>query len=221
MGSRDNALWQQCWLNEQTDFHQNEVNRLLTRFWRGLNLAQGSRVFVPLCGKSLDMIWLAQQGHEVIGIELSPLAVRAFFRENRMQPSRRKVGKFTLWQYNNISILCGDYFAVTQADLGSIDVVYDRAALTALPEDIRCLYVAHLKEIVPAACKVFLLTVEDADEGETREVTLGTSAEITALYSAAFEIELAHVESVLEPTSDHADGITKCSEHKVYRLIPR
>jgi thiopurine S-methyltransferase len=221
MNSSDNALWQQCWRDRQTDFHQKEVNQLLTRFWRGLDLAQGSRVFVPLCGKSLDMIWLAQQGHEVIGLELSPVAVRAFFRENRMQPNRREVGQFTLWQYGKISILCGDYFSVNQTDLGRIDVVYDRAALTALPEDIRRLYVAHLKLILPAACKVFLLTVEDADEGETREVTLGASAEITALYTEAFEIELAHVESVLEPGTADADGFNKYSEHKVYRLIPR
>lgn len=221
MSSSDNALWRQCWRDQQTDFHQQEVNRLLTRFWRGLDLAPGSRVFVPLCGKSLDMIWLAQQGHEVIGLELSPVAVRAFFSENRMQPSQRKVGQFTLWQCGKISILCGDYFAVAGADLGNIDVVYDRAALTALPEDIRRLYVAHLKLILPAACKVFLLTVEDADEGETREVTLGTSAEITALYTEAFVIELAHVESVLEPDEDDATGLTRCSEHKVYRLVPR
>ena len=221
MSSSDNARWQQCWREQQTDFHQEEVNRLLTRFWRGLDLAYGSRVFVPLCGKSLDMIWLAQQGHEVIGLELSPVAVRAFFRENRMQPSQRTVGEFTLWQSGRISILCGDYFSVSRADLGNIDVVYDRAALTALPEDIRRLYVAHLKLILPSACKVFLLTVEDADEGETREVTLGASAEITSLYSEAFKIELAHVESVLEPTPDHANGIARCSEHKVYRLIPR
>jgi thiopurine S-methyltransferase len=221
MSSSDNALWQQCWRDQQTDFHQKEVNRLLTRFWRGLDLAIGSRVFVPLCGKSLDMIWLAQQGHEVIGLELSPVAVRAFFSENHLQPRQHTVGQFTLWQCGKISILCGDYFSASRADLGIIDVVYDRAALTALPEDIRRLYVTHLKTIIPAACKVFLLTVEDADEGETREVTLGASAEITALYTQAFEIELAHVESVLEPAMDLADGITKCSEHKVYRLIPR
>jgi thiopurine S-methyltransferase len=221
MSSSDNALWQQCWRDQQTDFHQKEVNRLLTRFWQGLELARGSRVFVPLCGKSLDMIWLAQQGHEVIGLELSPVAVRAFFSENHLQASQRKVGQFTLWQSGKISILCGDYFSASRADLGNIDVVYDRAALTALPVDIRRLYVAHLKEIIPAACKVFLLTVEDADEGETQEVTQGASTEITALYSEAFEIELAHVESVLEPATDHADGITRCSEHKVYRLIPR
>lgn len=220
MSSRDNALWQQCWRDQQTDFHQQEVNLLLTRFWRGLDLAPGSRVFVPLCGKSLDMIWLAQQGHEVIGLELSPVAVRAFFNENHMQPSQRNVGRFTLWRCGKISILCGDYFAVASADLGNIDVVYDRAALTALPEDIRRLYVAHLKLILPPTCKVFLLTVEDADEGETREVALGASAEITALYTEAFIIELAHVESVLEPDADDA-RLARCSEHKVYRLIPR
>jgi len=221
MSSSDNALWQQCWRDQQTDFHQKEVNRLLTRFWRGLDLARGSRVFVPLCGKSLDMMWLAQQGHEVIGLELSPVAVRAFFRENHLQASQRKVGQFTVWQSGKISIFCGDYFCACRADLGNIDVVYDRAALTALPEDIRRLYVAHLKVILPPACKIFLLTVEDADEGETQEVTLGASAEITALYSEAFEIELAHVESILEPDPDEAAGSTRCSEHKVYRLIPR
>jgi thiopurine S-methyltransferase len=217
MTGRDNAHWQQCWHDQQTDFHQKEVNRLLIRFWRGLDLARGSRVFVPLCGKSLDMIWLAQQGHEVIGLELSPVAVRAFFRENNMQSSQRKVGQFTLWQSGRISILCGDYFSVGRADLGRIDAVYDRAALTALPEDIRRRYVAHLKLILPAACKVFLLTVEDADEGETREVTMGASTEITALYSEAFEIELAHVESVPESALHDPE----CAEHKVYRLIPR
>ena len=221
MSSPDNALWQQCWRDRQTDFHQPEINRLLIRFWRGLDPAPVSRVFVPLCGKSLDMIWLAQQGHEVIGLELSPVAVRAFFRENHMQPSRRKVGQFTLWQCGRIGILCGDYFSASRADLGRIDVVYDRAALTALPEDMRRRYVAHLKMIIPHACKVFLLTVEDADEGETREVTLGASVEITTLYSEAFAIELAHVESVLEPDPDGGAGMTRCSEHKVYRLIPR
>ena len=219
MSSRDNALWQQCWRDRQTDFHQTEVSPLLTRFWRGLDLAPGSRIFVPLCGKSLDMIWLAQQGYEVIGLELSPVAVRAFFHENHMQPTRRAVGRFTLWQSGRIVILCGDYFSVSRADLGSIDAVYDRAALTALPEDIRRRYVAHLKKILPPACKVFLLTVEDAEAGETREVRMGISAEIAALYGNDFEIELAHVESVTEAGRDET-GDARYAEHKVYRLVP-
>lgn len=219
MTSRDNALWQQCWRDRQTDFHQTEVSPLLPRFWRGLDLAPGSRVFVPLCGKSLDMIWLAQQGYEVIGLELSPVAVRAFYKENHMQPTRRTVGRFTLWQSGKIAILCGDYFSASRADLGSIDVVYDRAALTALPEDLRRRYVAHLRTILPPACKVFLLTVEDGEAGETQAVRLGISAEIAALYGKDFQIELAYVESVTEADRDET-GAARCAEHKVYRLIP-
>jgi len=219
--SRDNALWQQCWRDRQTDFHQTEVNPLLARFWPGLGLAAGSRVFVPLCGKSLDMLWLARQGHEVIGLELSPVAVEAFFRENDLHPERHSFGAFTLWQQGNIRILCGDFFAVSAADLGPIDAVYDRAALTALPEDIRLPYVAHLKEILPAACKLFLLTVEDAEEGETEAQSQGTADEVTSLYTADFEIELAHVESMFEPNPDTADGPPERAEHKVYRLSPR
>lgn len=76
---QDNHLWLDFWRDERSDFHQIAVNPLLNKFWPSLKLAHGSRVFVPLCGKSLDMLWLAQQGHEVIGVELSSIAVEDFF----------------------------------------------------------------------------------------------------------------------------------------------
>jgi thiopurine S-methyltransferase len=127
--SRDNPLWLQFWRDQRTDFHQQAVNQLLTRFWPNLETVVGGRVFVPLCGKSLDMLWLAEQGHEVIGVELSPVAVKAFFRENHLKPSKRRVGNFMLWKAGRISILCGDYFSLRSANLGMIDVVYDRVML--------------------------------------------------------------------------------------------
>jgi thiopurine S-methyltransferase len=213
-----NALWRQCWHDRDTDFHQESVNRLLTRFWSGLDLAPGSRVFVPLCGKSLDMIWLAQQGHEVIGVELSPIAVRAFFRENRLKPVRRQFGKFTLWEHGKLRILCGDYFSLTRGDLGQIDAVYDRAALTALAEDRRDRYVAHLRMLMPSSCQVFLLTVEDAEVGESLHHALAVADEVTALYSEAFDLDLTHVESIYETDSQFQDQPPQRSEHKVYRL---
>jgi thiopurine S-methyltransferase len=221
MTSRDNVLWLQCWRERRTDFNQTTVNPLLTRFWPGLGLAPGTRVFVPLCGKSLDMIWLAKQGHEVIGVELSPIAVRAFFRENHLQPIRRKAGKFTLWQHGQISILCGDYFSLTTADLGQIDTVYDRAALTALPEDIRGLYVTHLRLIVPETINVFLLTTEDAEEQETPSQVFGISEEIKTLYSKGYEIGLSHVESVFDIDPESPDQPPGRTEYKVYRLSSR
>ncbi len=218
---QDNHLWLKFWRDQRTDFHQSVVNPLLSKFWSSLDLAQGSRVFVPLCGKSLDMIWLAQQGHEVIGVELSPVAVEDFFRENGLNPVQRRVGQFTIWNDGKLSILCGDYFALTKADISQFDTVYDRAALTALPENIRSLYVAQLRRLVPNTAKVFLLTVEDAAENATMKQANGVDEEIKTLYSAGFEIDLAYVESVFELDPEAPDQPSKRAEYKVYRLSAR
>lgn len=218
---RDNELWQQCWRDRNTDFHQTAVNPGLIRFWPSLGLNPGERIFVPLCGKSLDLLWLARQGHPVIGVELSPLAVRAFFKESGMQPERRKQGKFTLWQSGNIDILCGDLFDLTAADLGPIAVVFDRAALTALPEDLRAAYLVQLQCIVPADCKMFLLTTEEPDSNETADQPYAIADEITDLYALAFDIELRHVESAYETDPDPAIALPVRVEHKVYVLTPK
>jgi len=218
---RDNQLWLRLWRERRTDFHQQAVNPLLSRFWPSLGLAPGSRVFVPLCGKSLDMLWLVEQGHEVIGVELSPLAVKAFFRENHLQPVKRRQGRFTLWQHGRLAILCGDYFALTRADLGQIDSVYDRAALTALPEDLRRRYVAQLRLLLPATCPVFLLTIEDAAEHASLQQALGVDPELQALYAADFDIDLAHVESLFEADPQAPEQPPKRAEYKVYRLAGR
>ena len=218
---RDNHLWLQCWREQRTDFHQMTVNPLLDRFWPSLALAPGSRVFVPLCGKSLDMIWLAQQGHEVVGVELSPLAVEDFFRENGLIPDRRQQGQFTVWRCGRLSVLCGDYFALTAADIGEFDTVYDRAALTALPENIRGQYVAQLMRLLPGSARVFLLTIEDAADGATLKQAVGVDEEITALYSAGFEIDLAYVESVFETDPGSPEQAMRRVEYKVYRLSGR
>lgn len=218
MSSRDNVLWLQSWREQRIDFHQKTVNSFMTRFWPNLELALGCRVFVPLCGKSLDMLWLAEQGHRVIGVELSPIAVTAFFRENGLKPSRRRRGRFTLWQHGQISILCGDYFALRQADLGEVDAVYDRAALTALPEDIRKHYVIHLQKIISKTSRIFLLTTEDAAENVPLSQAQGVDEEIASLYSSAFRINLAHVDSVFEPNPGESSGPARRTEYKLYQL---
>lgn len=215
---QDNHLWLKFWRDERTDFHQSAVNPLLSKFWSSLELAHGSRIFVPLCGKSLDMIWLALQGHEVIGVELSPVAVEDFFRENGLKPVIRQMGQFTLWSDGKLNILCGDYFALTKADIGQIDTVYDRSALTALPEKIRSLYVAQLRQLVPNTARIFLLTIEDAAENATMKQANGVDEEINTLYSGGFEIDLAYVESMFEHDPDLPDQPSKRAECKVYRL---
>ncbi|MBU1215003.1 MAG: thiopurine S-methyltransferase [Gammaproteobacteria bacterium] len=218
---QDNHLWLAFWRDQRSDFHQSDVNPLLSKFWPDLGLPQGSRVFVPLCGKSLDMLWLAQQGHEVIGIELSPVAVEAFFSENGLLPTQQQVGAFTLWRDGKISILCGDYFALTTNELGMIDTVYDRSALTALPEEIRGLYVAQLSRLVSDTAVVFLLTVEDAAEDATMQQATGVDEEIARLYTSDFDIALTYVESVFEADPVSASLPDIRAEYKVYRLTSR
>ena len=110
------------------------------------------------------------------------------------------MGAFTLWRHGHISILCGDYFALSRADLGHIDTVYDRAALTALPEDIRKLYVAHLQRLIAATTNVFLLTIED-------EAAVRIDEEVVSLYAGEFAIRVEFV-----------DKMEEGEEYKVYRL---
>lgn len=214
---RDNHLWLQCWRNRQQDFHQREVNPLLTRFWPGLSLPAGSRIFVPLCGKSLDMVWLAEQGHQVIGVELSPVAVKAFFDDNALPVTKHRTGNFTHWKSGRITILCGDYFALTADDIGTIDAIYDRAALTALPDDIRHLYITHQKKLVVPAGTILLLTIEDAGEIATLEEAIGVDCEVADLYGATHAIKIAHVESVMEEYTGNESG-SRWAEYKVYRM---
>ncbi|MGZ8219756.1 thiopurine S-methyltransferase [Methylomagnum sp.] len=171
---------------------------------------------------SLEGLRLTGQGHEVVGVELSAIAVGAFFWENHLrQPARRKISDFALWEHGRLRILCGDYFALTRQDLGHIDAVYDRAALTVLPEDIRQPYVDHLRWLTPEARRVFLLTTEDAEEGETVAESQAASGEIESLHEKDFEIELAHVESVFETDPAAPNRTPQRADHKVYRLSAR
>ena len=220
MSSPDNELWQQSWRDGRMAFHQPEVNPLLVHYWPSLGLSPAARVFVPLCGRSLDLLWLAERGHQVVGCELSPVAVRDFFRLQRVRPRRTRQGALTLWQHGAIRIYCGDFFALTPEHLGPIAAVYDRAALTALPESVRWRYVEHLRRLLPESCPVFLLTAEDPEEGETEDRYPEISGEITRLYRAHYAIDLAHAERRLETRCEADGNEPQCIELRLYRLLP-
>jgi len=220
MNNADHQDWLRMWRNGQTDdFHQLTVNPLLARFWASQPLPRPCRIFVPLCGKSLDLLWLARQGNQVTGVELSAVAIKAFFKEAGLRPSKNKRGAFTIYEAGPITLLCGDFFRLTPAELGNIDVVYDRAALTALPESARCEYVAHLRTVVPPGCQIFLLTVADAEPLAPAADEI--DEEIRMLYTRHFDIDMAHMESNAELYETRSADALAAVEHKVYRLTPR
>jgi len=137
-------FWHQKWEKNEIGFHLSEANPLLVKHFPTLHLKQGARVFLPLCGKTLDIAWLLAQGYHVAGAELSKVAIEDLFKQLNLTPSITKIGEITHYSATNIDMFVGDIFKVTQAMLGKVDAVYDRAALVALPDEMRKAYSAHL-----------------------------------------------------------------------------
>lgn len=142
------TFWHQKWAQKEIGFHQSAVHPLLAAHWPRLHgewlLTEGSRVLVPLCGKTLDIHWLLAQGHRVVGVELSEQAVVELFEELGQSPTISPQGALQRYSAPGLVVFVGDFFALTREQLGPVDAVYDRAALVALPEAMRRDYAAHL-----------------------------------------------------------------------------
>ena len=156
----DADFWLERWNEGRTHFHQDRVTPLLQKLWPTLAVPAGSRVLVPLCGKSLDMVWLAEQDMRVLGVELSPLAVEQFFSENKLQPVVRHTEQGAHYTAGNIEIICGDMFKVSAQTLAQCTGVYDRAALIALPEAMRATYVDEVYGRLAPQYRGLLITLD-------------------------------------------------------------
>ena len=189
-------FWHNRWENNLTGFHLNAVNPHLKANWSVLNLEANTRIFVPLCGKSLDLIWLAEQGHQVIGCELSALAVEAFFTENKLTVERSQIGDLELWQSEKISIFCGDIFNLTPQLLGEIDAVFDRASLIALPPAMRQDYADKMSELAQSAPKL-LITLEYEQSKMDAPPFSVSESEVHALYKANYQVKQISAQDVL------------------------
>lgn len=194
----EKEFWLERWERAETGFHQDEVNPYLLKFWPELNPAPGAQVFVPLCGKSLDMLWLRQHGSSVLGVELSPIAVCDFFAENGMTPDHASSGHFDSCEADGIRILCGDFFELGKAELAQVKAVYDRASLVALPPEMRARYARHLVDILPSGTKILLVAFDYPQQEMQGPPFAITEAEVQALYSAYAEIRLLAQVDVLE-----------------------
>jgi thiopurine S-methyltransferase len=206
-------FWLERWQREEIGFHEGVVNAYLTQFWGSMNIAPKGVVFVPLCGKSVDMQWLREHGHPVIGVELSELAVQAFFKENGYTPKQSSTAKFKQYEANEIRILCGDFFDLGRDDMAGVTAVYDRASMVALPQEMRVRYVRHLVSILPLATKILLVTF-DYPQAEMPGPPFAISpAEVDALYSNHADIQvLAQIDALPQNPRFKQRGITRLQE---------
>ncbi len=186
----DKAFWHERWERRDIGFHQPHIHQQLQRFWPSLLLTPGSTVFVPLSGKSRDMVWLATQGHRIVGNELSDIAVREFFDEGGQTPKRTTTGAFEISSAGPFTIYRGDFFELPADVLGDVTAVYDRASLIALPPAMRPRYAETLARILPSNAIIFLIAI-DYPEGEIEGPPFAVSGEeIARLYGAAFSIDI-------------------------------
>jgi len=214
-------FWHQRWQRGETGWHLTEINLHLQEHWPRLGVGAGERVLVPLCGKTLDLLWLAGEGHRVLGVELSPIAVEALFRDNGLTPEVVEDPPFRRYRLDEIEVLCGDFFDLGTAQLGEVAAVYDRASLIALPPELRPRYVTHLEGLIRPETRGLLITL-DYDQAQMAGPPFAVrEAEVRSLFGTRFDIRrLAELDVLAENPNFRSRGVTSLTE-QVYALHPR
>ncbi|NOX49070.1 MAG: thiopurine S-methyltransferase [Gammaproteobacteria bacterium] len=214
-------FWLERWQQNQTGFHQAEHNKLLLEYWSYLELPRDALVFVPLCGKTLDMRWLEYVGHKVVGVELARLAIENFFEDEPEGVREEVVDRFVYHQGANICIYHGDFFDLTAPLIEGVMGLFDRGSLIALPPDMRFRYVDHILRIIPEGCRILLLTIEYDQKLVAGPPHSVLPEEVEALYGVRCDIQLLEsiVTSALPPHFLN-QGVTQAVE-SIYLVTKR
>jgi len=207
-------FWHERWEKGEIGFHQQDFNRHMLAFTGRLGLPPGAHILVPLCGKSLDMLWLARQGYRITGIEISERAARDFFVENRLAYEFERSPGVISYRGEQVSILCMDFFTVESTQLTHVDAVYDRASLIALPPEMRPAYAGYLAGLLDPGTGSLLVTLEYPQEEMRGPPFSVTFDEVQQLFGSQFAIEHLYSEDCLarEPRF-RKKGLTRLEEH--------
>lgn len=210
----DPEFWHERWARDEIGFHQHDYNAHMQAFVDRLGVSPGQHVFVPLCGKSHDLVWLMQRGHRVTGVEISEKAVTDFFSENGLHPRISGMLNGRRFRADGLEILCIDFFKLQPGQVARIDAVYDRAALVAMPSGMRERYVEHLTGLLEPGVRTLLVTM-DYPQHEMRGPPFSVPpAEVHRLYAGTSLIEPLHSEDCLaEEPRFRQKGLTALSEH--------
>jgi thiopurine S-methyltransferase len=205
-------FWIKAWNEGNIGFHLADIHPALETYWPSLQA--GTSVLVPLCGKSRDLLWLEERGLDVIGVEFVESAVLDFFRENSLEweetvqyghPCYRVRGR-------NIRIFVTDFihFADDYSGL-PLDSLYDRAALVAMPADMRADYVPACRKLLTASARGLLVTMQydsEAMEGPPFSVEPG---EVERLWKGQFTV-VEQVDMLSSMPRAVASGVQRLDE---------
>jgi len=188
----DYQFWNERWVNNQIGFHQGKPHSSLVKF---IDVFKGhKKVLVPLCGKTLDMIFLRDQGFEVIGVEFSELAILDFIKENKLSMKKSSEKHFQVYRGEGLTLYQGDFFNLTKEDLSGVTACYDRASMVAFDDQERLRYSDFLKRTAVdlKKCLVIVFNYGPVPGGPPYSVV---DEEISKLYGDAFTIHLCNEEN--------------------------
>ncbi|WP_070971007.1 thiopurine S-methyltransferase [Vibrio sonorensis] len=215
---KDPEFWHNKWAANQIGFHLDDVNPLLIKYWEQTKPSRNDKVLVPLCGKSEDLVWLATKHDQVQGVELSQIAVRAFFSEHFYTPMVTPVsGQHELYQFDELSIYTGDFFT---APLDKADIIYDRAALIALPSDMRVEYAERLKQLLTNDGRILLVSLDYAQEEMSGPPFSVPHSELLKLFEGFSVTSLYRNEDDANQPKKAKDDLSRFAE-EVFLIEPR
>lgn len=204
-------FWLEKWKNNEINFHQSQANPFLVQHFAKLSQPENTRIFLLLCGKTLDAAWLLHQGYRVVGSELVEMAIEQLFEELKVKPTITQKRDLKLYSANNLDVFVGDFFQLQKDELGTVDAIYDRAALVALPEEMRSLYTAHLTKITNKAPQ--LLIVFDYDQKIMQGPPFSINdEEVLRHYQSSYQLKLLE-------NADVVGGLKGQSAHEKVWLL--
>ena len=191
-------IWESRWHEGRIGFHLPQLNIYLKRFSTHLLKSEPENIFVPLCGKTLDLPWLANRTKKVIGVELVSQAVEEFYRENEISYSIQPAGKLQLFKSDSIDIYHGDFFDLTREETGSFEAIYDRGSIVALARPERQKYVEHLLSFLAPGGRLLLITLEYDQEQMSGPPFSVSDTEIEILFTQYGRMELLETCDIID-----------------------
>ena len=215
----EKQFWEQKWEAQELGFHLPFVHPILKRNLAAFDLPAGATVFLPLCGKTLDIGWLMEQGLRVVGVELSELAVSQLFESLGVNPDVSPWGDGRVWRHGALTVFQGDVFALTAGDLGDVAMVYDRAALVALPAAMRERYAAHLASVTASAPQLLITFEYDQDRMDGPPFAV-PAEEVKRLYGSSHALDCLSRKDVIDNQPAFRERGLDRFEEIAWRLAP-
>jgi thiopurine S-methyltransferase len=190
------SYWQSRWRKGNTGFHMQNGYTGLHKHWKSLPIPDSPDVLVPLAGKSVDMQWIAEQGGNVTGIEISEIAIQQFFESLGETPVVRSYADFNIYTSDQIKIWRGNFLKLPEAKMPVFDLIYDKAALVALPPQMRKEYVEKIKSLTGPQTRILLHGYSYNQQEMNGPPFSVPEKEIEELYGSQFSINLLEKNSL-------------------------